>query len=506
MTALSVRDLTISIAGRRLVGPLSLDVADGEILGIVGESGSGKSMLLSAIAGLAPMGAGVSGSVRIDGVEALPLDDRAMAALRGRNIGFVFQEPMTALNPLQTIGRQIGESIEPPAEGAVLEALRLAELPAAFADRFPHQLSGGQRQRALIAMAVARGPRLLLADEPTTALDAVTQREIVILLRMLARERRMATVLVTHDLGLAASVTDRIAIMREGRIIETRRTAEGFQSLQEPYSQALLDAALFSLPASLEPLPGCALSLRASASYAEISPLGRVVRRNEALRSVEITIQAGETVGLVGSSGCGKSTLARVILGLHPKADAEIVEEPSERLGPAQIVFQDPGASFNPRMAVVDIVAEPLWNRRDIDVAERRRRAEALLVRVGLPQDAASRRPHQLSGGQRQRVAIARALIAEPRLVILDEALSALDATLRKQILVLLADLQKERGVAYLLITHDLNVLRGFARRIMVMEQGEIVESGETERVLTEPAHPTTRALIEAADAVRSAL
>ena len=506
MSVLALDAVSIAIDGRPLVGPVSLALEAGEVLGVVGESGSGKSLLLAAIAGLAPAGSSVSGSIRLNGKELCGLGDAAMAQIRGAEIGFVFQEPMAALNPLQTIGRQIGETLTGDRDARVADALRRAELPAGFAERYPHQLSGGQRQRALIAMAIVRNPLLLLADEPTTALDAVTQREIIALLRDLSRERRMATILVTHDLGLAASVTDRIAIMQTGRIVESLRTSDGFDSLQEPYSKALLDAARFRPPAPPSPLPGRALSMRASADYAERSPLGRVRRRTAALRDVALDIAAGETLGLVGSSGCGKSTLARVILRLHPKSDAAVIEVPPDQGGPVQVVFQDPGASFNPRMRVRDIVAEPLWNRKELDKAERRHLAEALILRVGLPADAGMRYPHALSGGQRQRVAIARALIAEPRLVILDEALSALDVTVQKQILILLAELQKERGLAYLLITHDINVLRGFARRMMVMEQGTIVEQGETEAILAAPAHPVTRALVEAADAVRSAL
>lgn len=506
MSPLTVDALTVSIGGRALVGPVSLQLADGEILGVVGESGSGKSLLLAAIAGLAPADAAVSGSIRLRGREVIGLDDRAIARLRGADIGFVFQEPMSALNPLQTIGAQIGEGLARDQNGAVHDALRLAELPAAFASRFPHQLSGGQRQRALIAMAVARRPRLLLADEPTTALDAVTQAEIISLLRTLACERDIAIILVTHDLGLAASVADRIVIMQSGRIVEILRASDGFGAPAAPYSKELLDAAKFQLPAPPAPGPAKVLSLRASADYAERSPFGQVRRRVAALRDVALDIAEGEALGLVGSSGCGKSTLARVILRLHPKGEAEIIEAAPEKSGPVQIVFQDPGASFNPRMAVGAIIAEPLWNRKDIDKTEALRRAAALLSRVGLPADAINRKPHQLSGGQRQRVAIARALIADPRLVILDEALSALDVTVRKQILILLAELQKERGLAFLMITHDMNVMRGFAQRMLVMDEGRIVDEGETEHLLTAPSHPVTRALVGAAEAVRRAL
>jgi peptide/nickel transport system ATP-binding protein len=504
MTLLSLESVAVSISGRRLVGPISLDLEDGQSLCLVGESGSGKSLLLAAIAGLAPPGAQVTGAIRFDGKETLQLDERAMARMRGEKIGFVFQEPMAALNPLQTIGAQVGETIAENREAAVAEALRLAELHEDLSSRFPHQLSGGQRQRALIAMAIIRKPLLLLADEPTTALDAVTQSEIIRVLRDLARARRMATILVTHDLGLAATVSERIAVMRDGRIVETLDAREGFSAVKDPYSQALLAAAQFRPAPPPPPRPDRVLSVTTDADHAERSPLGRIRRRNPALRNVTIDVSAGETVGIVGPSGCGKSTLARVILRLHPKGDATLAEHVPT--APVQIVFQDPASSLDPRMRIDDIVAEPLWSRKDLDRTERRRRAEELIRRVGLPLDAAARRPHALSGGQKQRVAIARALIAEPRLVILDEALSALDVTVQRQILELLATLQAEHGLAYLLITHDIQVLRGFAHRIMVMENGTIVEQGATESVLSAPTQTMTRALIDAAQTVRGAL
>jgi peptide/nickel transport system ATP-binding protein len=489
MTLLRVSALSVTLGAKRVLDDVHLSLAPGEVVGVVGASGSGKSMLLAAISGLLPPGASTSGSAMVNGAQMLNQPDAQLAAVRAQALGFVFQEPMTALNPLMRIGAQIAEGLGADGPARAAHALAQVELPTDFADRYPHQLSGGQRQRALIAMAIVRHPKLLLADEPTTALDSVTQADIAALLLRLSREQGCALLLVTHDLALAAHVCDQLLVMDGGKVVDHGASLD---ALRHPASLALRDAFQQKMLATTPPTGNAVLRLNAvTATHTERSAFGTVTRTTQALRGISFDVKAGETVGLIGPSGCGKSTLGRVILGLHPAQSGTVHTEP-----PVQVVFQDPAGSLNPRMRVAKIILEPLWRTPPADPLAR---VAAALAEVGLEDAIAQRFPHQLSGGQRQRVSLARALIVNPKLLILDEALSALDVSIRSHVLELLVRLQRERGLAYLFITHDLALLHGFAQRLLVMEAGEIVEAGDTRTVLAAPRHPLTRRLLAAA-------
>jgi peptide/nickel transport system ATP-binding protein len=517
MSLLEVEALDLSIGGVPVLQDISLSVAAGEILGVIGESGSGKSMTALAVMQLLPRGAACTGRITLDGQEILRLPERKLCDLRGRVAGIVFQEPMTALNPLRTIGDQVAETIrihEGVARSEALvraaEALERAELPQSRfpLTRYPHELSGGQRQRVCIAMAIALRPKLLIADEPTTALDVTTQAEVLQLLRRLVAEDGMGLMLISHDLGVVAGMADRIVIMRGGRVLETGR----FGTLAHPYSQALLEASDHQ-PAR-----------RSRAGAAPLLEVREVVRdyatprrglfgAPSAVRAVDgvsFEIRKGENLGLVGESGCGKSTLTRAILGLEevqggsirldgqPVFDGHRVNRAVRRR--MQVVFQDPYGSFNPRHRVGRLVAEPfhLLDAPPRGAARERAVAEAL-ESVGLAAEARHSYIHEFSGGQRQRIAIARALIIRPELIILDEAVSALDVQVRARMLDLLADLSDRFGLTYLFISHDLSVVRNVTDRVLVMQAGRIVEAGATEEVFRAPRHPYTRELIAAA-------
>ncbi len=523
MTArLQVRDLSVSLDGHPLVTAIELEVDAGEVYGLVGESGSGKSMIALALMGLLPAGATVSGSVRLDGHELLGADEATLCTIRGRGIGIVFQEPATALNPLLTIGAQVTEgllanSAVTPAEAAMRAAAVLARvgLPAASIPptRYPHELSGGQRQRVAIAIAIAARPALLIADEPTTALDVTTQAQILALLRTLASEDGMAMVLVSHDLAVVAESAHSIAILRSGRIVEQGRLTTVLTRPAHAYTQQLLRD--YQPPELLPRLTEPTEVLLRAEDLIRDYPLprrsffGRTPTRR-ALDGVSLRIAAGERVGLVGESGSGKSTLVRALLGLDraQSGTVRIAGEAlhaagAERLRPlrrlVQVVFQDPYGSLNPRHSIGRIVAEPLHLYPErLARPERERRVAAALEAVGLGSANLRARPEQFSGGQRQRIAIARALVVEPRLLVLDEAVSALDATTRLQILELLARLWRERGLAYLFVTHDLAVARAVTDRLLVMHEGRVVEQGATARILDRPEHPYTRTLVAA--------
>ena len=524
MTLLAIAGLRVHIGQQEILRGISLDCAAGEVLGLIGESGSGKSMAALAMMGLLPGPAVVQGSIRLEGRELVGRPEAEMCGLRGRALSMVFQEPMTALNPMQTIGDQVAETVRIH-EGAsrglartlARETLARVGLPEATvpASRFPHELSGGQRQRVGIAIAIALHPRLLIADEPTTALDVSTQAGILTLLRRLVDEDGLGLVFISHDLAVVARLADRLALLRAGEVVARGATAEVFRRDSHPYARALLAAATHRpdrAPPEAAPAPPL-LELRGvSRDYpAPRHGLFRRQSRLPAVRNVSFTVGAGESVGLVGRSGCGKSTLARAILGLEPLRTGEI-RLAGQPAGPGmrrdqralvQVVFQDPYGSFDPRQTVGRLITEPLHLLTDPPRgAERAAAIARALDDVGLDPADARRYIHEFSGGQRQRLAIARALILRPRLILLDEAVSALDVRVRAQILDLLAGLSARYGLAYLFISHDLGVVRAITDRLLVMEAGRIVEEGPTESVLAAPRHPATRALVAAAPAL----
>lgn len=515
---LALQQLRVSMGARTLVHGLDLQIAAGEILGLVGESGSGKSLTALSILGLLPAGARREGRILLQGLDLTQQTEPALNRIRGRDIGMVFQEPMTALNPLMPVADQVAEGLRLHhglgRQAALEQAAQWLErvgVPAAGAGlkRYPHQLSGGQRQRVAIAMALILKPRLLIADEPTTALDVSTQAQVLQLLRSLVREEGCALLLVTHDLGVVAELADRVAVMRQGRLVEEGATLSLLSHPRQAYTQTLVQHS--RLPrgtaprAPLEAPP--LLELRSLVrEYRLGGQLFSPAQRLRAVDEVSLQLQAGEIVGLVGESGCGKSSLLRCILGLDAPQAGEVRllgqrftgrETALRRV--VQIVFQDPYGSFDPRWRVWQLVAEPLHllgSRPDPQTC--RERVGALLEQVGLSAADAERYPHEFSGGQRQRIAMARALILEPALIVLDEAVSALDVSVRAQILALLAQLSRDRGIACLFVSHDLGVVRSITERVYVMERGRIVESGATQAVFERPRHACTARLLAA--------
>ena len=522
MNQLSTQALSIKIDGRCCLDEVSWHVDDGECFGIVGQSGSGKTLSLLACLGLLPKNAKFSGQVLLDGEDISVLSDRSMQKIRGRHIGMVFQEPMTALNPIHTIGRQVSEAAR---QHQTLNRAELIELTqetlhrvgldtrTIAPSRYPHELSGGQRQRVAIAIAIINGPKVILTDEPTSALDSVTQGQVLRTLIKLAREEQCALVFVSHDLGLVTSYCDRYAIMKDGKIVETLKPSIAFNALSHPYAQRLRDASLY-VPKTSK-LSHSSPVLTVSNLSCEYQNQGFVSSRNTTLRAVDgvsFELKSGETLALIGASGSGKSTLGRAILGLQSIQNGDVklgrelfvsaqtflkkdVERKLRR--DIQIVFQDPYASLNPRYTVRRIIAEPLHMLdQKLNRDQSKARVRELLIAVGLDCDYSLRFPHQLSGGQRQRVAIARALATRPKVMILDEALSALDTDVRARILDLLVDLRHKYNISYLFISHDLNLARGFAHNILVMENGKIIESGPIEVIFRAPKMETTRLLL----------
>ncbi len=515
MSLLKIDALNVAIHGTEILRDVSLNVSPGQIVGVIGESGSGKSMTALSAMRLLPSGAQMTGRIHLNEQNLMDLTERQMCAIRGRDIGMVFQEPMTALNPLQTIGDQVAETIRiheglsrADAMARAADALERVELsPDRFPmNRYPHELSGGQRQRVSLAMAIALRPKLLIADEPTTALDVTTQAEVLGLLKRLVKDDGMGLLLISHDLSVVADMADQIVIMRDGQVLETGE----FDDLHHPYALALLDASEH-IP-SRDPVAGTAPLLTVQSVVREYAlPRKGWFDRPGLFRAVDgvsFDIREGENLGLVGESGCGKSTLTRAILGLDPVQSGHI-----EILGQRvcahrvsreirrhmQVVFQDPYASFNPRHRVARLVSEPFHLLDNPPTGSMRRNAvKDALESVGLRAEDSEKYIHEFSGGQRQRIAIARALIIRPKLIILDEAVSALDVQVRAQILDLLADLGGRMGLTYLFISHDLSVVRNVTDRVLVMRDGQIVEHGETENVFQLPRHPYTQELIAA--------
>ena len=518
---LALADLSLTIHGAPILNGLNLTIAPGEIVALTGESGSGKSMTALAALGLLPRGAQTTGTLALNGTDLLSLPERRLCALRGKDIGMVFQEPMTALNPVQTIGAQVRETIlvhramtPDRAEERAREVLTRVGLPPDRfpLSRYPHELSGGQRQRVVIAMAIALRPALLIADEPTTALDVTTQAQILDLLTGLVREEGMALMMITHDLAVVGQMADRIAVMHRGEIVEQGPAQDILRAHRHPYTAALLQASTHR-PHLPQRSPSGALLQVTDVTRAYRTPRRTLFGRPgrfEAVRGVSLSIARGERVGLVGESGCGKSTLTRAILGLEPVQSGTITldGQPVLQEGRADltarrkisVVFQDPYGSFNPRHRVERLITEPFHLLPDPPTGAAREAAIAeALTAVGLSPDDRHRYIHAFSGGQRQRLAIARALITRPELIVFDEAVSALDVRVRAQILDLIAGLSGSHGLAWLFISHDLSVVRGITDRVLVMQAGQIVEEGPTERVLTAPSHPYTQALIAAA-------
>ncbi len=524
MALLEIDRLRLELHGQTLLKDVSLQLDAGQILGLVGESGSGKSLTSLAIMQLLPPAARLSGNIRVDGEALTALSEKQLCGWRGQHIGMVFQEPMTALNPLLSIGEQVAETLRLHRRLSRREALRSARatldrvgLPGERfgLGRYPHELSGGQRQRVAIAIAIALKPKLLIADEPTTALDVTTQAQILQLLQRLAREDGIGLLLISHDLAVVAQVTDRVAVMRQGEIVEQGDTATLLAAPQHPYSRALLASARY-VPARRatrdEEQPALLEARQLVHRYAATGSAWSWRRQpgTLAVDEVSLIVRRGENVGLVGESGCGKSTLLRLLLALEKPQSGE-VRLFGQPIGNArgaalrhlrrhlQVVFQDPYGSFDPSWKVERLIAEPLHLLDDQPSSrERRHKVDALLDQVGLAASDADRHPHAFSGGQRQRIAIARALISEPSLIALDEAVSALDVTVRAQVLDLLAELSQRLGLSYLFVSHDLSVVRGITDRVYVMQQGRIVESGDTAALFAAPKHPFTAELLAA--------
>ncbi len=512
MALLDVQKLSLSIGDVQILKDVSLTVEAGKIVAIVGESGSGKSMTSSAIMGLLPEGTSATGNIWLDGEDLLEKSEKEMCSVRASTLGMVFQEPMTALNPVETIGSQVMEAIkiaQPKLskaeikEKAELTLHRVGLENKRFPlNTYPHKLSGGQRQRVVIAIAISQNPSLLIADEPTTALDVTTQAKILELLKKLVERDAMGMLLISHDLAVVADVADHIVIMKEGRVVERGDVPELFDALEHDYSKALFAASKSEANSKFIPdRAGHMLTVRnLSKSYALAGG-----KKLKAVNDVSFVIKRGENIGLVGESGCGKSTLSRCILGLEPFAKGEVLIRGKHFNGEKKlrrhinVVFQDPYGSFNPRHTIARIIAEPFYlmdkqpsNKKQL------KKVWELLDQVGMSASDADKHPHEFSGGQRQRIAIARALITEPDIILLDEATSALDVLIRDEILELLGKLSDTLGISYLFISHDLNTVKNITDRILVMKDGKIIEEGLTANIFARPQHPYTKSLLAA--------
>ncbi|HEY6130371.1 MAG TPA: dipeptide ABC transporter ATP-binding protein [Halioglobus sp.] len=520
--AMQVRDLGVRVVetGAVILKNVSFELKAGEIFALVGESGSGKSVTSLAVMRLLSNALEITGgAVHVEGQDLFALSEAHMQTVRGQRVAMIFQNAMSALNPVQTAGAQVAETLRLHT-ALTGDALRqrvvqlFAEVgiqdPAARYAFFPHQLSGGQQQRVMIAMALACEPDILIADEPTTSLDVTIQAQVLSLIRSLTRSRQLAVLLITHDMGVVRNCADEVAVMYRGEIIERAPVQEFFRNPREDYSRRLI-AALPDLTRFHDSDAGEAL-LRVEDVKVHFpirkGVLQRVVDYTRAVDGVSLTIGRGETYALVGESGSGKSTLGRAILNLEPVAAGRITFQglPIHALRrrdllpyrkKIQVVFQNPYSSMNPRLTVGDIVSEGMDSLgMGLTSAQRKQRVAVLLQRVQLESDFSQRHPHELSGGQLQRIAIARALAVEPELIICDEPTSALDVSIRAGVLELLQELQREFGMSYLFITHDLSIVPSLAHRVGVMQSGRLVEQGSAEQILTRPQHPYTRALL----------
>ncbi len=522
------------------VDGVSFSVESGEVLALVGESGSGKSLTALSVLGLLPRRARAEGSVRFRDRELVGLDPEAHRKLRGSGMAMVFQDPMQYLNPVMTCGDQVTESLRvlkgttrAEADARMLVLFREVGLPdpARQAQQFPHELSGGMRQRVLIAMMLMMDPALLVADEPTTALDATVQAQILALLRDLARTRDMALLLITHDLGAVARTADRAAVMQAGKIVETLPVADLFGNATHPYTRMLVG----SMPKVLTPPPapsplhrasedgegrgspkaGGGVRMLSAQNLTVAYPIRGGVFGGDrgqvtAVDGVSLEVRAGETLAIVGESGSGKSTLGRALIRLGPVTSGKLLWDGKIDLNAlnarglrafrreAQMVFQDPYASLNGRLSAGYLLAEPLRIHALVPEKEVPARVAKLLVSVGLTPEDAAKYPHQFSGGQRQRIAIARALAVSPRLIVADEPVASLDMTVQGQVLDLLAELKARLGLTYVFISHDLAVVEKIADRVLVMHRGRVVEEGDTGEIFANPRHPYTRTLLDA--------
>ncbi|MGE0596361.1 MAG: dipeptide ABC transporter ATP-binding protein [Hyphomonadaceae bacterium] len=531
-TVLDISDLRVSFdtpdGEVEAVRGVSLWIAKGECLGVVGESGSGKSQTFLAALGLSAENARVSGSVKFQGREILGLTRRELDSVRGRHVAFVFQDPLTALTPHLKIATQMGEVLShhfavrgQAARERSIEWLERVRIPEAKRrlDQYPHELSGGMRQRVMIAMAMMAEPALLIADEPTTALDATVQAQVLDLIDDLRRDTHAAVALITHDMGVIARMAQRVAVMRAGEVLETGAADEVFAAPKADYTKMLLAAVPRIDAARAEPLPAPKegapiLAVDDLRVHFPIKIDEGLFAKSKPLRAVDgvtFNLRAGETLGVVGESGCGKSTLARAVLQLLPRTAGAVTFLgrsllPSERenirraRSDLQIVFQDPLASLDPRMTLGASIAEPLLAfEPHLNRAQREERARAMMAQVGLDPNLINRYPHELSGGQNQRVGIARAMIMKPKLVVCDEAVSALDVSIQAQILKLLTELQREFQMGMLFISHDLAVVREISHNVLVLYLGRAVEYGPADVILRDPRHPYTKALLAAA-------
>lgn len=536
---LGVKDLSIAFGGRTVVEKVNFSLERGRTLGIVGESGSGKSVSTLALMGLLPKQASVTGSALLDGTELMTLDEALMREVRGKRISMIFQEPMTSLNPVQKCGAQVMEMIKEENEKhkeRVIELFKevLLPRPEKIYDSYPHELSGGQKQRVMIAMALINHPDILIADEPTTALDVTVQKTILELLKSLQEKYGTSIIFITHDLGVISQIADDILVMYRGHMVEQGPAEAILHHPQQPYTQGLLacrpplDSKPRRLPTVEEYLENSSISSSpspASPTNKDGQPLievrdldvtytlkqslfGRPLQTLKGVDGVSFDIMEGETLGLVGESGCGKTTLGRALLRLidHSSGSVSYRGTPLDKLDAKQmralrpklqIVFQDPYSSLNPRITIGEAIAEPLKVHRT-STASTASLAKELMEQVGLQAEWYNRYPHELSGGQRQRVCIARALILQPELVVCDESVSALDVSVQAQVLNLLNDLKERYRFTYLFITHDLSVVHYMADRIMVMQKGKIVESGTPDDIFHNPQTAYTRTLIDA--------
>ena len=522
MSLLQIKDLSIRFGKNEVVKKITLEVNAGETLALVGESGSGKSVTaLSVLQLLDADAAKVSGSIRFDDQEILSKKESHLRSIRGNDVGMIFQEPMTALNPLHTIGRQIAEpllihqSLSKQAMltriGELLEMVGLIHLRGRL-NAYPHQLSGGERQRVMIAMAMANQPKLLIADEPTTALDVHVQQHILKLLKKLQKQHQLAMLFITHDLPLVRKMADRVAVMRQGEIVETGKVKSVFEKPEHYYTQSLLQAAPQGSPTAVakeaETVIGAGpLTIRYGKEKCWYRPKAQ---SKFALEGAQLEVHAGETLGVVGESGSGKTSLALALLKLIPsqgpivflgndisRIPAKLMRGLREEM---QYVFQDPFGSLNPRMSIAEIIGEGLRaHYPDLDDIARCARVIEMMEQVGLEREMMDRYCHEFSGGQRQRIAIARAMILQPQLVILDEPTSALDLTLQSQIVELLRSFQESYKTAYIFISHDLRVVRAMSHRVIVLKEGKVVEENATETLFDSPEHSYTKALISAA-------